>query len=236
MGTTPAEPCRCDGRGFTLIELLVVIAIIAILAALLMPSLGRARAMARSTACTGQLRQIGLAIMAYRNDFDGYFPPVRFAPNLATAATEHYAWGVLLKRYVGDNTSGYNLDPRGVFYCPSVPIKDRNLSASYVSYGLSHYGVGGGMTPWTDGNTKLRKDLRSPTEQTLMLVDIEATTQPYVGWYGSYCHPAFFFERHEGRANVLFADVHAESRTRDQLVTGATPDTDNAPWFGNNCK
>src|SRR5215471_7193459 len=60
--------------GFTLVELLVVIAIIAILAALLFPSISRAKTQARSAACRNSLRQIGLALTMYVSDFR-YYPP-----------------------------------------------------------------------------------------------------------------------------------------------------------------
>jgi prepilin-type N-terminal cleavage/methylation domain-containing protein/prepilin-type processing-associated H-X9-DG protein len=62
-------------QGFTLIELLVVIAIIAILAAILFPVFARARENARRTSCASNLKQMGLAVMQYTQDYDETYPP-----------------------------------------------------------------------------------------------------------------------------------------------------------------
>ena len=61
-------------KGFTLIELLVVIAIIAILAAILFPVFSTAREKARQSACLSNLKQIGLAMMQYTQDYDEQLP------------------------------------------------------------------------------------------------------------------------------------------------------------------
>ncbi len=72
MNVTPVGKGRKSG--FTLIELLVVIAIIAILAAILFPVFGRARENARRSACQSNMKQIGLGIMQYTQDYDEKMP------------------------------------------------------------------------------------------------------------------------------------------------------------------
>jgi prepilin-type N-terminal cleavage/methylation domain-containing protein/prepilin-type processing-associated H-X9-DG protein len=97
------QPQKTRQNGFTLIELLVVIAIIAILAAILFPVFARARENARRTSCLSNLKQMGLALMQYTQDYDESYPyassggmganPPGGSWSLGTDSDGFYVWG-----------------------------------------------------------------------------------------------------------------------------------------------
>lgn len=99
MKMSPCRP-RHAGRAFTLIELLVVIAIVAVLAALLMPALSRAKEYGRATACLSNLHQVGLALQLYVQDNNNRLPAMR--DKSLTTTNELPAPDLVLSNYLGN--------------------------------------------------------------------------------------------------------------------------------------
>jgi prepilin-type N-terminal cleavage/methylation domain-containing protein/prepilin-type processing-associated H-X9-DG protein len=128
---------------FTLIELLVVIAIIAILASMLLPALKKARDVVKQTVCANQMKQFGLAIQMYVDDYNGYYPAMWTTLYGQTGADANFTWCEAIYDYVGlgnysDIASDYNAAASqsvSIFTCPAdtqpAPVKYR------CSYGIN---------------------------------------------------------------------------------------------------
>src|SRR5258708_31181259 len=92
---------RPKSRGFTLIELLVVIGIIAILAAILFPGFAQARESGRSTSCLSNMKQIGLALRMYSQDYDEKFPNIRiFSDPGVNCCNQSLTWKNVVQPYI----------------------------------------------------------------------------------------------------------------------------------------
>jgi prepilin-type N-terminal cleavage/methylation domain-containing protein/prepilin-type processing-associated H-X9-DG protein len=138
--------CLFRFAGFTLIELLIVIAIIAILAAILLPVLAKAKERALRASCESNLHQYGLACQIYANEDNNLLPAmstVASPVNPTTGYGGYYPWDMSIGAVNSLNQSGTQ---RHIFFCPSFNVQDNNIlwgaSASGVDNPLGYNGLG----------------------------------------------------------------------------------------------
>ncbi len=243
-----AAPAR---RGFTLIELLVVIAIIAILAAMILPALARAKAKGARTVCLSNLKQICLLMHYYTDDNNETFPAHRNS-GLATADAGPSLtnwWGTTILNY---KTNNYNL-----FYDPAIKGKrlddgttwqwkfDCNLVGyGYNGFFLGRHPYGGGSITvggivFSLSDSFKRTGVLRPSEN-LVIGDKQPYGNPPVWgsslWWESACmdpkvvasssfptYEGVEPKRHLGLAAVGFNDGHAEVRKSQTINPPANP-------------
>lgn len=179
--------------GFTLIELLVVIAIIAILAAMLLPALAKAKQKAVATQCLSNVKQIGVAVVMYANENDDALP---------RSSHEGASWVATLQPFVG----GTNL-----WRCPADPSKVRTYSFALNDFLLPQGGS-------ASDHAKLTS-VPSPSD-TFFLAEC-ADRYDFIDHFhfsplndGDYAPATFSSEvavrRHQNGANYLFVDGHVQ--------------------------
>ena len=245
LGVKPDWKLNPNGKqmmrqGFTLLELLLVICILGVLAALLGPTLSRAKMQGQNTTCISNLRQLGIALQSFVADNDAY-------PSIIAPTNGDYPglWVSQLETGgFGKSRPIASFINRGVWRCPAAPLFNpwppSNGSDEWDSYAYNGWGVAvpnptnflglrGNYIPgehWIKGYPGYapvkESEVMAPAE--MMAIGDSANgglyfaryDLPYVDRNGRSS------SRHQGRFNVLFCDGHVESPTLEFLFADTT--------------
>jgi len=221
---------RGSSRAFTLIELLVVVAIIAVLAAMLLPSLKAAKDKAKAVQCVNNQRQLSAAMVMYSDDFGGVIAPYAFF------GTGQYWWWTI-DSYLTQKPMG----PSGTFrsralICPSnpaveVPAGSGNFSGGYPSYIINR--------PMVSLPLPLATSIVRPSQKVLFVeYDCNGVRQSGGGSaaYIAYAYAPPWINGWAGHAdsmNILFCDQHIERVPASSPILAGTVQANNAYWIIN---
>jgi len=205
-GMQNRELSNRPGRAFTLIELLVVMAVIAVLAAILLPALARAKEKSRATQCIGNLRQWGLAYRMYADDYDDFLPRRGQGVQMLTQIDRPDDWFNALPIYFGLTSfqlmATNHMTPaahsQSVFICPTAP----NPGGTY----FLPYGMNMNLSPW---NLPLATRFSSVLQPACVVAMADAPGS-YASTYPS-TRPYSIIARHAGRINLLFLAGEVQS-------------------------
>jgi prepilin-type N-terminal cleavage/methylation domain-containing protein/prepilin-type processing-associated H-X9-DG protein len=226
---------RFRSYGFTLIELLVVIAIIAILAALLLPALSKAKAKGKSISCLSNLKQLQAGWQMYLGDNQDFMPLNLYQDDpIGVSVSLPGSWviGSTLTDVDTTNIENGTLfqyeKSAGVYHCPADQSKvNSSTQLRLRSYALSiHLNSDPNKNGMGPNPLHRASELQRPTDVLAFIDEDERTIED--GTFGLYAAPSTQWlnlasDRHMKGANLTYADGHAQSHRWKSPKTSVPP-------------
>jgi len=207
-------------KAFTLIELLVVIAIISILAAILFPVFARARENARRASCMSNLKQIGLGMMMYAQDYDERYPPAYLltaSGGYINQTNSGMPGARFLTGDAGTIGSGYNISWMDIIYPYVKSIQLFQCPSSVEDARFTSYGYNPLISGWNRTASSRAISLAAVSRPSEVIMNYDANVY-YAADYGGiqWCGTTFttthahYIYHHLGGFNVNYADGHVK--------------------------